>query len=273
MKVASITFHNADNYGSLLQSYALNKYLYNQGHVAEVIDFRPPCQEKLYRIFTAYPCSLMDVIRNLYSLFQYSNLKKRKIKFQKFQHEKIVLSPSVYTSENALVELNKRYDAVICGSDQIWNPNCADFSRAYLLSFISNKDICIAYAPSIGETILSEQQKQMFQENVVDFHRISLREKQAASQMAEVLQRPVEHVPDPVLLLESREWEKIASPRLIDQEYIFCYFIGNPLGMRDFAREIRRKTGMPLVVVQQNLRELLYYNKKCILQDQRISFL
>ena len=39
MKIGIITFHGADNYGSVLQAYALTEYLNDKGYDAEIIDY------------------------------------------------------------------------------------------------------------------------------------------------------------------------------------------------------------------------------------------
>ena len=39
MKIGVITFHGADNYGSVLQAYALTEYLNDKGYDAEIIDY------------------------------------------------------------------------------------------------------------------------------------------------------------------------------------------------------------------------------------------
>ena len=40
MKIGTITFHCAYNFGSALQTYALKKYLTDLGHDVHVIDYR-----------------------------------------------------------------------------------------------------------------------------------------------------------------------------------------------------------------------------------------
>ena len=41
MKICTTTCQNAYNYGARLQTYALARYLQQQGHEVEVIDYRP----------------------------------------------------------------------------------------------------------------------------------------------------------------------------------------------------------------------------------------
>lgn len=62
MKIATITCHNVYNYGASLQAYALQRYLSQEGHDVEIIDYKPyylnsrynwrhiPAESRLYPI-------------------------------------------------------------------------------------------------------------------------------------------------------------------------------------------------------------------------------
>ena len=41
MKLGILTFHSVDNYGAVLQAFALQMYLKTLGHDVEIIDYRP----------------------------------------------------------------------------------------------------------------------------------------------------------------------------------------------------------------------------------------
>ena len=51
MKIGTLTFHRAQNYGGVLQSYALMKFLQMQGYDAEIADYRCPKIEAAYKIW------------------------------------------------------------------------------------------------------------------------------------------------------------------------------------------------------------------------------
>ena len=50
MKIKTITCHNVYNVGASLQAYALVKYLENEGHDVEIIDYMPWYLQH-YRLF------------------------------------------------------------------------------------------------------------------------------------------------------------------------------------------------------------------------------
>lgn len=261
MNIGILTFHRAYNYGSALQAYALNRTLNSDGRKAETIDFRSADQDKMYEIFNRVT-SANDILRNILSLVKYSELKRKKKRFDSFiNHELKIREPSIYNEEE-LEKLNGAYDYFVCGSDQIWNTYCHDFSKAYMLDFVKDKSKCVAYAPSIGLSELNDSDRKLFSELLNGFKAISVREKQGAELIRPLLKQEVSVMPDPTVLLNADEWSKAASPLEIKGRYILGYYIGDVPGMRDFALQLSKKTDCRVVVINKNIRDLLYCNKK-----------
>ena len=50
MKIGIVTFHNAHNYGAVLQAWSLQEYLRLQGHEVEIVNLRLPSIDKLYQL-------------------------------------------------------------------------------------------------------------------------------------------------------------------------------------------------------------------------------
>ena len=49
MRIGIITYHRAFNYGAVLQCFALQELLKSMDHEIQVVDYRQPFIEKLYR--------------------------------------------------------------------------------------------------------------------------------------------------------------------------------------------------------------------------------
>lgn len=260
-KIGIITYHRAYNYGSALQAYALNKYLRKRGFLVETIDFRTERQDKLYEIFESNK-NIMCIARNMQSLIYYKKLKTHKKSFEKFWSNYIAITSNSYTAYKELEDLNEEYDYFICGSDQIWNPNCLDFDPVYMLSFVKDKKKCISYAPSMGISHLEKEQEKIFKKNILNFKALSIREKQGGEVIKGVIGQELEVVLDPTFLLDENEWKEISITPNIKDPYIFCYFIGDVDGMRDFAKKMRKETGLKVVVVYKNLRDMLQKTTK-----------
>ena len=103
MKTATITFHAAHNYGSALQSYALQQTIKGMGHENQIINFRTPRQIDQYNIFTKRK-GFKYLVKNTAKLFNYSAFKKKHAKFEAFIKEKLSLTEKTYKS---LEELKK----------------------------------------------------------------------------------------------------------------------------------------------------------------------
>lgn len=127
MTTGVITFHKAINYGAVLQTYALQKFICDKGIQCEVIDYDCEAFKDNYKPFKIYNKNLKGLVS---ALVQYP-YKKRKIKkFNDFRKNHINISSTVYTRGN-IENSNNIYDKFIVGSDQVWNYNLTDFDETY----------------------------------------------------------------------------------------------------------------------------------------------
>lgn len=109
MKVGILTFHDAHNYGAVLQAYALKKYIQKLGYEVKIINYHHET------IPDGYPKE---------------DNEKRWEKFNKFIKTLIDNEEKVYTKEEDLEQLD--IDFWICGSDQIWNTEITrGFNRGF----------------------------------------------------------------------------------------------------------------------------------------------
>ena len=260
MKIGIITFHRAENYGSVLQAYALNAYIRYVQPDAEVeeIDYESDAQHDLYRILEK-PKSLMSVARLFHSIVYYRALKRKKEKFTDFINHYIPLSKiHGNITEEVMKEYAAQYDIIICGSDQIWNIHCADSNDFYFLSFASAHTKKVAYAPSLGLDYFSSDEKRIMAKRIGHFDFLSARESSGAAIISSITGKNVTTVCDPVLLFSVKDWIKLShSIKSIEQPYILCYFIGNISGMRQFAKKVKHDTGISkVIIIMKNLRDI-----------------
>ena len=172
VSVGVLTFHNADNYGSVLQTFALQRYLELKfGLLTEVIDFRPSAQEDLYKLFAPIK-SPRNLVGNLLKIPIYFKFKKRKESFKNFRN-KLRISSKQYYTKSDFSNISDKYRMIIVGSDQVWNPDCVDFSPVYLLDEVQ-VPIKASYAPSVNERKIKNVQ--WYLNCVNDFNFVSVRE-------------------------------------------------------------------------------------------------
>lgn len=256
MRIAIITYSRIYNYGSALQTYALNKYLTDLGHDVKTIDYAQPQQEKSKEHIFSKSKGLMSVIRNIQTLIYKKQLLQSREKFRDFYNDYVPKTKTI-TDKEELKLLENEFDLFICGSDQIWNTSYFGFDTSYLLSFVSDKRKCISYAASIGTSKLNFGDEQMFKEHLSDFKKIMVREKIAAKLLQNVVPKEVDVVMDPVFLVKKERWDELSIESTIQKPYALCYFIGNIEGMREKAQQLRKECKLPLIVIRINLRDWL----------------
>lgn len=113
MRICILTFHRAQNYGAVLQAYALQKKIEELGHTCDILDYRCEKIENSYKLFGVKSPSPKNVVSMLLHLP--FNIKKEK-SFAKFRKQFLRISEEIYTRQN-IANSNKEYDVFIVGSD------------------------------------------------------------------------------------------------------------------------------------------------------------
>ncbi len=248
-KVAIITFHAAHNYGSMLQAYALQTTVEGLGCECDVINFRTDRQKDLYTVFTKRK-GIKYLLKNASHLLYYKLLKGKYDKFESFLDKHIKLTDAQYQSLEGLESADFDYDYYISGSDQIWNPVPADFDWAYYLPFVKNAKR-IAYAPSFGpfSSVGDEKTKEQLSKYLRDYDYISVREKGSKKNVKELINKDVQVVLDPTLLLEKEKYDDlVCKETLVNGEFIFLYTLFATPEIIQVAKYFSKQLKLPIVV-------------------------
>lgn len=249
-KVGIIThYYKSKNFGGILQAYALCRYLQGLGYDAEQICYAmkgtgptpppPPFWERLKRL------TLKKVWLKLINKSLASRFSRQAAAMTAFGGGQVPHSEAVYTAET--IRDCRGYDAYITGSDQVWNPDW--YEPAFFLTFVPEGGKKIAYAASLGHSVLPEVQAARFREDLRGFSAVSVREEDAVKLLSPVSPVPVERLLDPVLLLTREQWDDIRTDRLVKEPYAFCYFLGERSEPRGLAEKLAKKRGLKTVCV------------------------
>lgn len=247
-KVGILTFHRAKNYGSVLQAYALQKYLADKlGIENELIDYIPSGQEEFYKLFVPIT-NIRNLIGNILKLSIANKYKKRKDAFQGFLSSNLAISKQKYSGFNKNSLLSNQYSLIITGSDQIWNTECADFSWDYLLENVHGLKK-ISYAASMGGGKISDYDR--YKKCLEEYTSISVREQYASDIINQMFnnKKKIEVSLDPTLLLDKEDYNKIAAPRKIQGDYIFLYSVYHDDKLLHTIRRMKKKWGMPIITL------------------------
>ena len=201
MKVGILTIYGGSNFGNKLQNYALQQFLKNEGIESETIRYTVSLgrkmrgkQEKLELLKKKYFSqgvaeSIWNVKWIVSAKVHKGELQAKKNtrcqKFEQFENKNIALSDVVLKNVEELREYSNKYDAVIVGSDQVWNPYWQGSLDEFFLTFVP-KSKRVAYAPSIGVSEIPNEQKSRFKERLNGFSRLSCRENQGCKLVEEL---------------------------------------------------------------------------------------
>lgn len=247
MRIGILTFWwTSNNYGQILQCYALQKYLNKMGHEAFLIRYNS--EEEINRNYLKYKFRKLLNPRNVVSFI------KRKVSgvlisrsssnedrgFDAFRSKYISQSEKHYHSFSELESDPPLADIYIVGSDQVWNPYCIGVERgnttasdnvinAYFLNFGNARRM--SYAASFSNSTLPEPYQKKIIPLLEKFEYISVREMQGVKICSECGRKDAEWVCDPTMLLDAEDYRSLYksddSVRIREKKYMLVYILGN----------------------------------------------
>ena len=141
-------------------------------------------------------------------------------------------------------------DAVITGSDQVWNSNLTGgLDDVYTINFGSNKLKRISYAASLGKNKIEENLQKEYKDKLSRIDKISVREESAKEALNKLLpNKEIEVVLDPTLLLTKDEWNKKINKNNSEKEkYILSYIVENNPEHTRIVDELSKNTGLKVI--------------------------
>lgn len=254
MRIAILTYwSSSDNYGQLLQCYALQKYLHDKGHEAYLVRYQPTSQPiknsptiwnklKGVKLRNLLPWVRKRLIaeaaheNNLRKLNKKLNVQR---KFDEFRESYLCVSKDVYHSIEELRTNPPQADMYICGSDQVWHDSLLQPNVAgWYLQFGDSNVKRISYAASIGREITLEENA-IFKTYLSRFDAISLREQNACNYVQTLGFNKAVVVADPTILLPIDGFSEIFPSVLpVTNPYIFFYTLNIKTSKEICWREI-----------------------------------
>ncbi len=199
MKIGILTYQWSHNYGAALQCYALQQFLMTAGYAVEVIPIDKSLDNPFLKQWIGKtPISTLIKWKRRYT----------EHKFRQFRKTRFCYGKTPPGSVSKIINHKWCYDAVVVGSDQVWNvlfEKTPDEQRLFFLDFLPAATIRISYAASMGGTTLSKNLYATLVSYLRRFKAISLREISGVDTVRK-LGLPAVWMPDPTLLLTASEW-------------------------------------------------------------------
>lgn len=242
MRIGILTFHSQQNYGGVLQCFAMKSILESLGHEVVVVDrWMDATHSYLYREFVwhTWKSWIKFAIRTLLGCGDYKPVLRtiRSIRFVKslgltpfhFYNWSDAPSLTSHTSQTSL-------DLLLVGSDQVWH--CGDWGdpAPYLLEGAEGKvPRAISYAASFGMKAIPADNLDLYKRGLTRFSAVSCREKEGV-EICRGLSFEATHVVDPTLLADPSCWDKLLprasqTSQASRQRKLTCYFLS--INIRD----------------------------------------
>ena len=255
-KVGQVTLYNY-NYGSALQCFATQRVVEQAGY--SCVLFRESEKNgvwrKMFYLIKAlakaavhpthargFLCMMQSKRKTALTALRESDFKG----LQQFVEEDIFSVKLTYT-EMKRVARSDEFAAFISGSDQIWKPSVVD--DIYMLNFTGEEKVRkFSYAASLSVDSLQEGDKERYSNWLSKLNGISVREKKAVELLQPLTEKEVIQVCDPVFLIDKQEWLALSgSNRKIEENYLFCYFLGDDKNYRLYAKQFAESRGYKIV--------------------------
>ena len=233
LRVCGITFTHSPNYGSCLQTYALQ-------HVIESLTIGgEKCSYSVIPIQTLKDFPTIGLSAHIVKPL----LAWNRLQYQSFYNKYLHFAKCRYIRD--LSELNQQYDAFVCGSDVIWSNNFNNGVGAYFLDFAEKYRF--SYAASFGKSSIPDSFLRFAAPKIDQLNAISVREPSGVQIARQCTQKPIKVVSDPVLLVDASVWKGIAVKKPHKQPYILIYVTHLNDTIKDFLAKLTAVTGLPAV--------------------------
>lgn len=220
-KVGILTQPLQNNYGGLLQAYALQKSIRDIGHEVWIINRKGPKVtplRSLASIGKRFTHKYLLKKNNIDSIILYrptleeANFISRHTSYFRENYINPV-TPEINDHSGMRKLVNLNFDAYVVGSDQVWRPRYSPKITNYFLDFVEDdkKARKIAYAASFGVANWEFNKTDTKTCSILadKFDAISVRESSGMELCEKYLKANAVHVLDPTLLLNVQDYSEI----------------------------------------------------------------
>ncbi|MBR7103706.1 MAG: polysaccharide pyruvyl transferase family protein [Lentisphaeria bacterium] len=218
MKILILTQPLIENYGGILQNYALQTVLKKRGHSVCTLDFEMtlPLLHHVFRIFSVIKQILLRIAGKNHNrtIRQWMTRNEKKICYNKISRFiQTHISRTHRVSHLKGLRKYEDFEAYVVGSDQVWRKSYSPCLPVYFLDFLpeNNSAKKISYAASFGSAKLDLAPKEIekYSRLLQRFDAVSVREPSGKLLCKNKFGVNAEVVPDPTMLLTADDYRKV----------------------------------------------------------------
>jgi len=147
------------------------------------------------------------------------------------------------------------YDALITGSDQVWNDTCAGFDPIFFLDFpAAKKTKKYSYAASFNLADIPKNKVNVYKERLKGYKTYSVREDAGRIILHKLLNVKAEINCDPTFLLSYENWCELTCKCSISsltnkKQYILVYYVKLSRVLMEYAKKISQNKNIQVVCI------------------------
>ena len=244
MKIGILTQPLHNNYGGLLQCYAMRIILKRMGHASVILR-----RVNSYSLYFRIKRFLYRSLKIKSNGFPYDFAQKISIHTNAFVEKYIFTLSPLLNSTDKLAKESNECEAFLVGSDQVWRPEFSPCIGNYFLDFTRGRKVHrVAYAASFGvdEWEFTDKQTEFCAPLARMFDAVSVREDSAVYLCRKYFGVEAVHVLDPTLLLEREDYEALVVAEREEQSEggLFCYVLDESAEKQSLVKRIAEQTGL-----------------------------
>ena len=233
-KVAIQTLQLVNNYGGILQAFALQHALGKLGCDVVMLN--------RYNKATGFVLNLKIVVSRFINRRLHKVTDNVNKKYTHFLNKRINLTQPLLSKKHwEHYILSNNFDAVIVGSDQVWRLEYVNsLSPEFFLDFKKGKIKKASYAASFGIETFNAESKDEIQRMLQQFDGISVREDAGLRIIENNFALKGFHHLDPTLLLTQEEYiEAFDLDKTDIRNSIFCYVLDKSTTKQDIIHQVQ----------------------------------
>ncbi|HDY7843640.1 TPA: polysaccharide pyruvyl transferase family protein [Vibrio vulnificus] len=249
MRVATLTLPLRNNYGGIIQAYALQKVFQSLGHETKLIN--------------------NGILSSKSGMSYYLSLLKSKLITRKAN-----LAPCLESFVNDEIELTEKinsnndfyngklhcFDAYIVGSDQVWRSDYTCKLDEYALSFVPENKKKLSFAASLGNDELSLTNDEIikFKKHLDSFDFISVRESSSIDVMRSVLAVEAYLALDPTLFITKELYSNLIEKRKSNYDTtgaVFSYLLDKDKSKIEFVNKVARLKNLNCMIFNDGVND------------------
>lgn len=248
MNIGILSLKYQNNYGGILQSFALQEYLKSLNHEVEIINFKLHTKEGFFHRFIYLFFNTLfsrNIITTISDKFKEKKKRKGVDSYELINNNEQFmlkfLNRSRPIDENDISSYCVKFDCIIIGSDQVWSVT----NSKHLIYFFdwNFKGSKIAFSACSVYNKPAFLNKRKIKKLLYNFNAITVRDETTKSFVHSVLHIEPRITIDPTLLIDFES--SLPIRRLISEPYMFVYILGDEIegGNKQAIKLIKAKYG------------------------------